>query len=280
MVVECGGEVLFGAGSVGEDSERGVEGSVGYVVAFGPVLPRGEGLEADPLFADGRQHGVEPVDGVAGPEVLVCVALVGDRLGVAFDGGAGSLAGAFEVVLGAVELMLGDVEFVAERAVVPAGGGVEPMHSCAVASTGVDGAGLRVVERASIGGGGGRYLGENDVGEICGGGCVGSSGGTLRLSGLGVDKGVVGVGEDGREPVRDLAAWRRGRCRSRGLSWAGLGEGAALRGGGNVGPVGGDDRFEDVAGLGDVVTGGDDAQDVVVVAAGGGDVQAAPGGGR
>ena len=145
IVVECGGELLFGAGSVSEDSERGVEGLVGYVVAFGPVLPRGEGLDVDPLFADGRQHGVEPVDGLAGPEVLVCVALVGDRLGVAFDGGGGSLAGAFEVVLGPVELVLGDVEFVAERAVVPAGGGVEPMRSGGVASACVDGAGLGVV---------------------------------------------------------------------------------------------------------------------------------------
>ena len=145
IVVECGGELLFGAGSVSEDSERRVEGSVGYVVAFGPVLPRGEGLDVDPLFADGRQHGVEPVDGLAGPEVLVCVALVGDRLGVAFDGGGGSLAGAFEVVLGPVELVLGDVEFVAERAVVAARGGVEPMRSGGVASACVDGAGLGVV---------------------------------------------------------------------------------------------------------------------------------------
>ena len=29
VVVECGGEVLFGAGSLSEDRERGVEGSVG-----------------------------------------------------------------------------------------------------------------------------------------------------------------------------------------------------------------------------------------------------------
>ena len=51
-----------------------------------------------------------------------------------------------------------------------------------------------------------------------------------------------------------------------------------MGGGGDVGPVGGEDRLEDVTGLGDIVTIGDDAQDVVVVAAGGGDVQAAPGG--
>src|SRR5215217_7647048 len=145
IVVECGGELLFGARSVSEDSERCVEGRVGYVVAFGPVPPRDEGLDVDPLFAAGRQHGVEPVDGLAGPEVLVCVALGGDRLGVAFDDGGGSLAGAVEVVLGPVELMLGDVEFVAERAVVTARSGVEPMRSSGEASAGVDGAGLRVV---------------------------------------------------------------------------------------------------------------------------------------
>ena len=99
----------------------------------------------DPLFADGGQHGVEAVDGLAGPEVFVCVALVGDGLGVAFDGGGGSLAGAFEVVLGPVEPLVGDVEFVAERAAVAARGGVEPMRSGGVASPCVDGPGLGVV---------------------------------------------------------------------------------------------------------------------------------------
>ena len=53
-----------------------------------------------------------------------------------------------------------------------------------------------------------------------------------------------------------------------------------MGGGGDVGTVGGEDGVEDVAGLGDVVAVGDDAQDVVVAAAGGGDVQAAPGGDR
>ena len=97
-------------------------------------------------------------------------------------------------------------------------------------------------------------------------------------SGLGVEQGVLGVGEDGREPVRDLAARRRSRRCWRGVSWCRLGEGAALGGGGDVGAVDGEDRLEDVAGLGDVVAVGDDADDVVVAAAGGGDVQAAAGG--
>ena len=48
VVAEGGGELLFGAGSVSEDGERGVEGAVGYVVAFGPVLPGGEGLDVEP----------------------------------------------------------------------------------------------------------------------------------------------------------------------------------------------------------------------------------------
>ena len=45
--------------------------------------------------------------------------------------------------------------------------------------------------------------------------------------------------------------------------------------GGDVGPVEGEDRLEDVAGLGDVVAVGDDTEHVLVAAAGGGDVQAA-----
>ena len=43
----------------------------------------------------------------------MCVAPVGGRLGVAFDGGDGSVAGALEVVLGTVELLLGDVHVAA-----------------------------------------------------------------------------------------------------------------------------------------------------------------------
>jgi len=71
VTLKRGGEVLFGAGSVSEESERSVEGAVGYVVALGPVLPRGEGLDVDLLFADEREHGVEAVDGAAGAELFV-----------------------------------------------------------------------------------------------------------------------------------------------------------------------------------------------------------------
>ena len=86
----------------------------------------------------------------------------------------------------------------------------------------------------------------------------------------------MGLGEDGREPLRHLAAPDRARRRA----VHGLGEGAALGGGGDVGPVDGEDGFEDVAGFGDVVALGDDTQGVGVAAAGGGDVEAAAGGGR
>ena len=100
-------------GPVGERARRTrCGGRCREVVAFGPVLPGGEGLDVEPLLADGGQHGVEEVDGVAVAELIVCVALVGDCVGVAFDGGGGSLAGAFEVVLGPLELLLGDVEVV------------------------------------------------------------------------------------------------------------------------------------------------------------------------
>jgi hypothetical protein len=54
-----------------------------------------------------------------------------------------------------------------------------------------------------------------------------------------------------------------------------VGEVAALGDGGDVGAVEGEDRFEGVAGFGDVGGVGDDAHQVVVAAAGGGDVQAA-----
>ena len=56
-----------------------------------------------------------------------------------------------------------------------------------------------------------------------------------------------------------------------------LGEGAALGDGGDVGTVDGDDAVEDVAGFGDVVAVGDDADHVLVAAAGDGDVEAAAG---
>ena len=54
-----------------------------------------------------------------------------------------------------------------------------------------------------------------------------------------------------------------------------FGEGSALGDGGDVGAVDGDDAVEDVAGFGDVVAVGDDADHVLVAAAGDGDVEAA-----
>ena len=57
---------------------------------------------------------------------------------------------------------------------MPARGGVEPMLGGGVASACFDGAGLGVVQGVSVGGGCGRHLGENGVGDGCGGGCLGS----------------------------------------------------------------------------------------------------------
>ena len=58
-----------------------------------------------------------------------------------------------------------------------------------------------------------------------------------------------------------------------------FGETLALSDGGDVGPVDGEDAFENVTGLGDVVALGDDVDLVVVAATGDGDVQATAAGG-
>ena len=245
-------------------------------VAVGPVLPGVERSDAHPVFADGGCHGVEAVDCVAGPELLVCVALVGDCPGVSFDGGSGSAAGAGEVVLGSFELSLSDGEVVAGGASLTAwrcrrgdvGRRWPRRASSARASAARRASRSSPVAAATSA--------ERRVGGRHGSGCLGSpraaraafasaarrscwasastvgnhSGTSQRLSGSGAARGC------------------------------GLGEGAALGGGGDVGAVDGEDGFEDVAGLGDVVAVGDDAQSVGVAAAGGGDVQAAAGGGR
>ena len=65
------------------------------------------------MVADGRCHGIEPVDDVAGPEFLVGVALGEDCSAVAFNGGPSSLASDRQVVLGPFELPLGHDEVVA-----------------------------------------------------------------------------------------------------------------------------------------------------------------------
>jgi hypothetical protein len=128
------------------------------------------------LFTDRGLCGIELVDGVADPQLLVGVALVSDRSGVALDGWGGALAGAFEVVLGSLELVLGDVEVVAERAAVPARTGVEPIRGGTTPSTCVDGARFGVAQGVSVSRGRGRDLGQDAVGGGGGGG---------RLSALG-----------------------------------------------------------------------------------------------
>jgi len=102
VVAEGGGELLLGARSVGEHSEGSAEGPAGEVVAFGPLLPRLEGLDVEPLLAYGGQRGVEEPDGVAVAKLIVRVPLVGCCVSVAFDGRRGPLAGPFEVVLGPI----------------------------------------------------------------------------------------------------------------------------------------------------------------------------------
>ena len=175
VVAEGGGELLLEARSVSEHSEGSVEGPGGDVVAFGPLLPRREGLDVEPLLADGGQHGVEELDGVAVAKLIVRVPLVGDCVSVAFDGRRGSLAGPFEVVLGPLELVLGDVEVVAGRAPLPAWGGVESVLGGGVASACLDGAGLGVVQGVSVGGGCCRHLDQHGVGAGRGRGCLGPS---------------------------------------------------------------------------------------------------------
>ena len=215
-------------------------------------------------------------------ELFVGVALVGDGSGVAFDGGAGALPGAFEVVLGAFELLLGDVEVVA-RACGGAGVGrcrVDVARGV-MASAGFDGSGFGVVQGVSVGGGGGGDVGAARRRRVAAAAVASARrAACCAVAGFGVVQGALGVGEDGREPVRDLATRRRRRRRravGRGVDWARVRRwvvaGMSARSTARIG-------FEDVAGLGDVVAVGDDAEGVVVAAAGGGDVQAAAGGGR
>jgi hypothetical protein len=101
--------------------------------------------DVDPVFAHGGHHRVEEVDGVAASDIVVCVALVGDRPGVAFEGGAGSLPGALDEVLGPLELLLGGVDYAAQVAALPARCGIESMLSGAMTPARFDGSGLSVV---------------------------------------------------------------------------------------------------------------------------------------
>ena len=207
--------------------------------------------------------------------------LVGDRSGVAFDGGGGSLPGAFEVVLGALELLLGDAEVVAERAAVPARGGVEPMmrgaHDVGVLRRRGLRRGAGRLDRRRSGG----HVGQDGVGAGCGGG-------RLERAALNVAR-------------RGLSA----SCRSRWASASTVGNhpGISQRGVG-VGAAGAICRGVDWARVRRWVVAGMSARSTArmasrtsrasatsslsvttqsvlcVAAAGGGDVQAAAGGGR
>lgn len=172
----------------------------------------------------------------------------------------------------ALELSFGEVDVVAGSASGPSRRLVESMLSGGVvAACSVSAAGGGV-ERVTIGCRCGVDLAQPAFG---GGDCVveplayvGSLGAT-RLGG-----GVVGAGlvERPREPLRDDAACCDcGRCA--GFVAARLfGEGASLGDCRDVGSVDGEDSIEDVAGLGDIVALGDDANQILVAAAGGGDV--------
>ena len=113
VLAKGGGELSLHTALTREHGERAVECSVRDVVALGPALPHHQRPDVEPLFADGGQHGVEAVDGVAVAQLFVCGAPVGDCSSMAFDDGGGSLAGSLEIVLGSVELSLGRVDVVA-----------------------------------------------------------------------------------------------------------------------------------------------------------------------
>ena len=135
------------------------------------------------------------------------------------------------------------------------------------------------MQGVSIGGGRGVNLGVHGIGVDDVGGDVGPLRGLFRLSRFGVAQGLLRVGQGAREPVGDGADAECGQAQVVEVCRCRLGEGASLGDGGDVGPVDGQDRLEDVAGLGEVAAVGDDVERVVVAAAGGGDVQAAAGGG-
>ena len=253
-------------------------GPVGDVVALCPAVPGGEGVDVKPVVADGRCHRVEEFGRVAVAQLFVGVALLGEGSGMAFDGGGGALPGSFEVVLGAVELLLGDVEVAARSASMPAWRGVVAVVGGVMVASRCGGSGLGVTQGVAVDSGGGGDVGEHFVhggsycSRLCSACCL------FGVARFGVVQGASGVVEDGGEPVGDLITWRRlGRRRGVGAGNA-LGEGAALRGGGDVGPIDSDDGLEDVAGFRDVAAVGDYTDLVVVASTGGGDVQAAAAG--
>ena len=95
--------------------------------------------------------------------------------------------------------------------------------------------------------------------------------------GLGFGEIVADAGSEWFEPCRDLTPRLQRRLVA---VWGSVGVGqlAALCGGGDVGAVAGQDAFEDVACLVEVAAVGDDQDQVLLFAAGDGDVQASTGG--
>jgi hypothetical protein len=140
VVGERCGELTLKACSPVEDRRDGLQRPVGDGVAVGPVLPDVEGSDAHPMFADRGAHGLEPVERVAGPELLVSVALGDDGVVVAFDGGPGSFTRGGEVVLDAFESALRQIEVVSGGASLAAGRGVEAALRAGMVASGLGGA--------------------------------------------------------------------------------------------------------------------------------------------
>ncbi len=90
----------------------------------------------------------------------------------------------------------------------------------------------------------------------------------------GVDDCTVGVSLEVVEPVRDRTTRWLCRC-GRDVG----GEFVSDAGGGKIGAVGGEDVFEEVDGVAEVVGVGGDADEVLGLAAGDGDVEPSAGGG-
>ena len=240
-------------------------------MSFGPLLPGGECSDVYPVFADGGCHGIESVDRVAGPELFVGVALVGNRPDVALDRGRRSLASACQVVLGPFELPLGHDEVLAGAAPLTTRSCGEATLGAGVDSSSIDGSSFGSAQGVALVDGGGCDLDQRRIRCGDGGGRLGPSRCATGRTLLGDEEVSLGVGQERREPLRHLAPLDRAGRRA----WHRLSEGAALRRCGDVGPVDCEDGFEDVAGFGHVVAVGDDTERVGVAAAGGSDVEAA-----
>ena len=175
LVGQGGSELTLHSCPLVEDGGDGTQRSVGDGMTVGPLLPGGERSDAHPVFADGWCHGIESVDRVAGPELFVGVALVGNRPGLALDRGPRSLASACQVVLGPFELPLGHDEFVAGGAPLTTRFCREATLGAGVDSSSIDGSSFGGAEGLAVIARGGCDLGQRRIGGGDGGGRLGPS---------------------------------------------------------------------------------------------------------